>query len=54
MARPFADQHFGSAQAALGHALRYGGQTRTIVGVLSRRILLSREGCGLVGIPAAP
>ena len=34
VASSFADQHFGSAQAALGHALRYGGRTRTIVGVL--------------------
>lgn len=30
----FAEQHFGSAQAALGHALRYGGKVKTIVGVL--------------------
>lgn len=30
----FAEQHFGSAQAALGQALSYGGKTKTIVGVL--------------------
>ena len=30
----FAEQHFGSSQAALGHALRYGGKVKTVVGVL--------------------
>jgi putative ABC transport system permease protein len=30
----FAEQHFGSAQAALSKAVRYDGRTRTIVGVL--------------------
>jgi putative ABC transport system permease protein len=30
----FAEQHFGSAQAALGRTLHFDGRTRTIVGVL--------------------
>jgi len=30
----FAEQHFGSSQAALGQPLRYGGKVKTIVGVL--------------------
>jgi putative ABC transport system permease protein len=34
VAAAFAQQHFGSAQAALGQPLRYDGQTRSIVGVL--------------------
>jgi putative ABC transport system permease protein len=34
VASSFAEQHFGSAQAALGKAVRYNGRTRTIVGVL--------------------
>jgi len=34
VAASFAAEHFGSAQAALGKALRYDGRTRTIVGVL--------------------
>jgi putative ABC transport system permease protein len=34
VANSFAQEHFGSAQAALGRALRYDGRTRTIVGVL--------------------
>jgi len=34
VADSFAEQHFGSAQAALGHPLQYDGRARTIVGVL--------------------
>ena len=34
VASSFAQEHFGSAQAALGKAVRYDGRTRTIVGVL--------------------
>jgi putative ABC transport system permease protein len=34
VASSFADQHFGSAQAAVGRLLRWNGRTRTIVGVL--------------------
>jgi putative ABC transport system permease protein len=34
VASSFAEQHFGTAQAAIGHALRFDGRTRTIVGVL--------------------
>ncbi|HEY1903977.1 MAG TPA: ABC transporter permease [Terracidiphilus sp.] len=34
VANSFAEQHFGSAQAAIGRALDYDGRTRTIVGVL--------------------
>src|ERR1700679_3552650 len=30
----FAEEHFGSAQGAVGHAIHYDGRTRTIVGVL--------------------
>jgi putative ABC transport system permease protein len=34
VANSFALEHFGSAQAAVGRALRFDGRTRTIVGVL--------------------
>jgi len=34
VAASFAEEHFGSAQAAVGKAIRYDGKTRTIVGVL--------------------
>jgi putative ABC transport system permease protein len=34
VASSFAEQRFGSAQAAIGHLLHYDGRTRTIVGVL--------------------
>jgi putative ABC transport system permease protein len=34
VANSFAEEHFGSAQGAIGHPMTYGGRTRTIVGVL--------------------
>ena len=48
----FAEQHFGSAQSAIGHALQYDGRTRTIVGVLP--IGFSFPGKTVVWVEAAP
>jgi putative ABC transport system permease protein len=48
----FAEQHFGSAQAAIGHALQYDSRTRTIVGVLPTGF--SFPGNSEVWVEAAP
>jgi putative ABC transport system permease protein len=48
----FAEQHFGSAQAAIGHALQYDSRTLTIVGVLPNGF--SFPGKTVVWVEGAP
>ncbi len=50
----FAEQHFGSAQSALGHAMRYGGRTRTIIGVLPAGFSFPDKAVVWLGYPQKP
>jgi len=54
VASSFADQHFGSAQAAIGHALHYDGRTRTIVGVLPAGFSFPEKAVVWVELPPRP
>lgn len=54
VAASFAEEHFGSAQAAVGKALRYDGRTRTIVGVLPAGFSFPRKSVVWVEAPMRP
>jgi putative ABC transport system permease protein len=54
VANSFADQHFGAAQAAIGHALQYDGRTRTIVGVLPAGFSFPEKAVVWVELPPRP
>jgi putative ABC transport system permease protein len=54
VANSFASEHFGSAQAAVGHALHYDGRTRTIVGVLPAGFSFPEKAVVWVELPPRP
>jgi putative ABC transport system permease protein len=54
VAASFARQHFGSPQAAVGQALGYAGQTRTIVGVLPDGFSFPGKSVVWIELPAHP
>jgi putative ABC transport system permease protein len=54
VASSFAEQHFGSAQDAIGKALHYDGRTRTIVGVLPAGFSFPEKTVVWVELPPRP
>jgi len=54
VANSFAEQHFGSAQAAIGRVLRFDGRTRTVVGVLPAGFSFPEKAVVWFELPARP
>jgi putative ABC transport system permease protein len=54
VASSFAEEHFGSAQAAIGRVLHYEGKARTIVGVLPAGFSFPKKSVVWVEEPAIP